>query len=537
MAGNNKRTNSRRDSSGGRNRTEHRNETDRNKTDRNKTDRYESHKTNSNRNNSRNKNSNSKSQVQRNTVKSNGEKIVKIKKYKKPLNINYGMIFFGVILLYVIVCVVLYFNSSHLIGYEVKEGSLSTNYTYRGIILRDETSVSAESSGYINYYAREGERVANGNLVYTIDATGKLSEYLSSNDSSDQQLSDSKLNEFKNEIIDYMHGFTTSNFESVYDFKYSMSGTVLKLANSDVMEGITSLYNNTDYSSSIHFCNASQTGIVAYWTDGYENLTTDTITEACFDEANYEKTQFIANQLIEQGEVIYKISDNENWSVVIPIEEEKGRELEALEYVKVRFLKNQYESWAGIKLINGTDGKFYLQLSFTNSMITFIKDRYINIELLINEETGLKIPNSSIVQKEFYLIPEEYITKSGENGNNGVLKLSYSEDGQTYSEFIETDLYSFDKETKEYYLDVSVLENGDQIIKPDSQDTYTISKRATLIGVFNINKGYADFKQINILYQNEEYSIVKSNTQYGLNVYDYIVLNAESVTDNQFVYQ
>ena len=60
-----------------------------------------------------------------------------------------------------------------------------------------------------------------------------------------------------------------------------------------------------------------------------------------------------------------------------------------------------------------------------------------------------------------------------------------------------------------------------------------MSRRATLVGVYNMNKGYADFKQINILYQNDEYAIVKSNTRYGLSVYDYIVLNAGSVKDNQ----
>ena len=58
-----------------------------------------------------------------------------------------------------------------------------------------------------------------------------------------------------------------------------------------------------------------------------------------------------------------------------------------------------------------------------------------------------------------------------------------------------------------------------------------------MIGVYNINKGYADFKQIIILENNEEYSIVKSNTTYGLNVYDYIVLDAETVEDNDFIYE
>ena len=53
--------------------------------------------------------------------------------------------------------------------------------------------------------------------------------------------------------------------------------------------------------------------------------------------------------------------------------------------------------------------------------------------------------------------------------------------------------------------------------------------------VYNINKGFADFKEITILYSNDEYSIVKSNTNYGLLEYDYIVLDAESINEDDFI--
>ena len=86
-------------------------------------------------------------------------------------------------------------------------------------------------------------------------------------------------------------------------------------------------------------------------------------------------------------------------------------------------------------------------------------------------------------------------------------------------------------------MDDSVLRIGDKLIKTNSTETFTVSKAGTLVGVYNINKGYADFKQIQILNQNEEYSIIKSNTNYGLIAYDYIVLDAESVNEDEFIYQ
>ena len=87
------------------------------------------------------------------------------------------------------------------------------------------------------------------------------------------------------------------------------------------------------------------------------------------------------------------------------------------------------------------------------------------------------------------------------------------------------------------YVDDSVLRIGDNLLKSDSGSSFTVSKAGTLVGVYNINKGYADFKQIQVLNQNEEYSIVKSNTSYGLIAYDHIVLDAESVNEDEFIYQ
>lgn len=34
----------------------------------------------------------------------------KVKKYRKPLNLNIGMLIFGAIFIYVIICVIMYFS-------------------------------------------------------------------------------------------------------------------------------------------------------------------------------------------------------------------------------------------------------------------------------------------------------------------------------------------------------------------------------------------------------------------------------------------
>lgn len=455
----------------------------------------------------------------------------KIKKYRRPLNLNIGMIIFGVIFIYVVVCVIVYFQTGRITRYEVEEGSLATNNIYRGVVIRDETVVPINTAGYVNYYAREGERVAYNDLVYVMDETGRLSEALEGLALGENSLNDKELAEFRSEIVNFVHSFDKNHYESTYDFKYSLKNTVLKLANASMLENIGGL---GDAANIINYAHAPSTGIVAYWTDGYEDLTAEDVTEEIF-EGEYEKKHLLSNSLVEVGDPAYKLSTDENWSIVIPVEPERGAKLQEEGYILVRFLKNQYESWGQATLLSNADGNTYLELSFTNSMITFLSDRFLDVELIVEDETGLKIPVSAIVQKEFFLIPEAYVIPGGSNGRGSIVRQCYLEDGSISSEMLEIDLYNFDDETKEYYLDSSILDAGDILYKLDSQETFTVSRRATLIGVYNMNKGYADFKQINILYQNEEYAIVRSNTRYGLSVYDYIALNADTVHDDQFI--
>lgn len=469
-----------------------------------------------------------KRQPKKNVPINRTRKPAKIIPYKKPLNINIGMIIFGIIIIYVIICVCMFFSTKHIVGYEVVQGSLSVPNVYKGVALRAEETVSANQAGYINYFAREGEHVGNGDLVYTVNESARLDDYVDAQNP-DLQLSDEELYKLKSEISIFQHNFTNKDFSDVYDFSYDIKGTALKLSNERFL-------NNADANSGngiISFNYAPKSGVIVYSVDGYENLTADTISSNSLDEKNYEKKQLSSNELISSTDSAYKLITDENWSILIEVTPERAVELEEEEYVNVRFLKNQYTSWAEVRIIRNGASTF-AELKFNNSMITFATERFIDIEIISDEETGLKIPNSSIVEKEFYLIPKEY-AQVGEKGElTGFLHEVYDENGNVSSEFIEATIYS-ETET-DYYVDTAVLKIGDYIIMPNSLNKYPVSKVATLTGVYNMDKGYADFKEITVLYSNEEYSIVKSNTQYGLSVYDHIVLDAKSVQEDDFLH-
>lgn len=452
----------------------------------------------------------------------------KVTKYPKNLNnINIGMVFFAVMAIYIIISVITYFRRDHIVGYQVMEGSLSTNNIYDAIAVRSEKIIESDTAGYINYFATEGGRVAVGNLVYTVDESGQLLEYLKSQGSEEVALGDEDLSELRTQIVSFDASFDPHDFHTVYDFKVSLDGTVQKLSNNSILSNIQSLNANSGTLQSINYRYAPDTGIVIYSIDGYEDITLERMSSDLFDKTVYNKTQLINNNLVKAGDPVYKLSTSEDWSVVIREDDpEKVQDLVDLEYVKVRFIKNQNESWGKVSTFTNAEGETFVQLTFTNSMVTFCRDRFLDIELITEDETGLKIPNSSIVNRSFFLVPKDYIIRNNEN-ETGVLRVKYDEQGKETSEFIPITIYNEDE--TQYYLDTDALRSGDTLILTDSNQRYTVSKTDSLIGVYNINKGYADFRQIKILYQNDEYSIVKSNTTYGLNVFDYIVLDALTV--------
>lgn len=440
---------------------------------------------------------------------------------------------FGAMTIYIIAVLISYMKVEPIQGYEIQMGSLSVAKTYTGIAIREEELLKSPYTGYINYFVREGERVSSRDTVYSVDESGKLASLLESGDTGEASYTDEELAEFRSEVIQYDRGFDSKEFNSVYDFKYSIEGSVMKLVNVNMYENLQTL-NQSSLGGMVALCTAGQTGYVVYSTDGYETLTPEQITAEVFDQSAYEKTRVNNNDLIEKNATVGKLVTNENWSLMIPVDESRAAEMEEAEYVEVKFIKTQETSWGQVVIHRLADG-IYAELIFNNSCVSFCTDRYIDIELVVNEKQGLKIPNSAIAEKEFFIIPADYMTKGGPNGNYGVLKEKADENGNLVNEFVETNVYSSDEE--EFYIDSSDLEIGNYICKMDSTEKMAISRTGTLTGVYNMNKGYADFKQITILAQNDEYSIVSSNTQYGLTVYDRIVLDAASVSNNEFTYQ
>lgn len=456
-------------------------------------------------------------------------------RYRHPLNINVGMIIFAIIFVYMTFSVYTYVKKEKVQFYEVIEGDIVTDYGYAGIIVREETVQYADRAGYIHYYVREGKRAAVGARIYSIDETGSLATLLEEKNESNAILTDDNLAEVKRLLSSFAVNYSDMDFDMTYSLRSSLDASVSEYVNFNTLESLDSMMGQTG----VVFwqVQAPSSGVVSYGIDQYEGLDPSQITSADFDRSSYSRQITKAGQRIAIGDPVYKLITSDDWSIIFPLTEDQLEEYGGRTRLHVTFNSRNLETDGAFSIITGADGNSYGKLDFNQYMVQFISDRYVNFEVEAERADGLKIPVTAVTTKDFYLIPLEYMVQGGDSSDTGFMKETYSEKG-TSAEFVPVTIYNSTDEY--YYIDMgekSPIQAGDFVVKPDSDERYQVGARDSLQGVYNINKGYAVFKLIEILKSNDEYYTVQKGMSYGLSVYDHIVLNASTVYEGQLIYQ
>lgn len=457
----------------------------------------------------------------------------KVVNYRKPFNLNIGVIIFVIIFIYLVFNVFSYMTTTHISVYEVEQGTMAANNVYRGLILREEEVYYANYSGALNFYVKEGSKVSYNNLVYSIDENGDVSKMINNTNHDVSALDAADFDKIEESIYDFQASYDSQNFYNVYSFKEDIDSSLNEALSLNALNQLEDYAANAQASNTFHPITADTHGIVVYYTDGYEDVRTDTFSADMFSEVNYKKTSSQTSLNINAGEPVYKLITSEIWNIVLPIPSDVAAELADDDTLQLRFVKDDKKTYATYTLVQ-LDGQDYAILNMRSAMVRYAKERYIEVELLLQEETGLKIPNSSITEKEFFTVPKEYFMRGGDSQNQGILVERKDEDGNKYTEFVAPTIYY---ETEEYYyIDSEDVSAEDCILKADSSATSIVGNNtAVLKGVYNINKGYAVFKQIDILYQNEEYSIVRTGTTYGIALYDHIALDGSKIKENDLI--
>lgn len=446
----------------------------------------------------------------------------KVSRYPGDLSfLNIGTILFGAIFIYILISLFIYLTADHATSYEVTSGSISGNYRYNAVALKEESVINAEYGGIVTYYARNGARCSSGMTVCSVDEHGE-----GYSAATNHRLTEDEMEQMRQSMASFSLHFDDSSYQEVYNFKADLENVMLQAASTQ--DEMVSSYL-------INEMKAPASGFILYAVDGMEGLTDKDLTTDLFNMKNYHAGNLRMGSSVKVGDPVFKLITSEDWALCFPLSRELATELQDRTTMRFRFLRDNTTFSAGFSIVEN-DGDYFGKLSLHNSLARYVSDRFMEIELLMDKKTGLKIPNSAVSQKSFYRIPEDYVVKNPDSTKEvSLIRETFLKDGSSEVRYITTQVY--DKQEGFYLISTDVLKSGDYVQMEDTTKKHQVtdSDLTEIAGVYNINKGYAVFRQVTVIDQNEEFCIVLPNQTYGLAPHDFIVLDASRVDPDDII--
>ena len=443
------------------------------------------------------------------------------------------MIVFLVIFIYVMINIVSFFIKKKLTVYRVTKDEMTTTFSFTGIALRDEKLLKASQNGYITYYVEEGKRVRKSGTLYILDKDGKVQETFADQAEAlrgkGETLDDEEI---QKKVTEFQFIYSDGSFSDVYDLKNDLKNTILNL-NEDSMKEVIDAVSKKLGEDAFHTETSPASGAAAFYSDSFDGKTADDITDADFDQENYRAVRYNSSDQVKKGNVVCRVTNSENWTVVVPLEKSQYDFLQDKDSVTVKFQSDQEKTTADLK-VKKKGNSYFGYLSLDDYVVRYLDERYLDIDITLDSHEGLKIPNSAVVKKKFYQVPAEYISKGNDGKEEGFSVRTTDDKGEVK---VEQKNFTIYKKTKKYcYLDPEEVGEDVVLQSMDSDDTYLVEKTKTLEGVYCTNQGYADFRLIEKTAQKDDYCIVEENTDHGISLYDFIVLDSSTIKENQIIY-
>ncbi len=385
---------------------------------------------------------------------SNKNKIVKI---NRSIRINAATFVVAAILLYVFICIIRAAAKEPISIYRVSKSNVNNNITLNGIAIRDEQLIQTSQAGYVCYYIRDGEKVMKGSTVCTVDETGNLVNTVGDKDEFEALLTEEDYQDIRELISLYKISYSDETFFEAYNFENNVNNKVLELTNEVMMQQIT----DSGYAN-LSGVKSSYSGIVTYYIDGYEGYDISKVKASDFDKSKYSKQTLKTGEIVSAGSNIVKIIPSETWNIVAPISDVQISSLADSENISFKINNSSYTVYMPYSIINGSDGK-YINISLDKYLYNYIAERFLTVEIIKEEDEGLKVPNTSLVGKDVYKIPVNYLTGGGNQGTDNRFNVQRKdENGNTVNTLVEATIFKYDDEY--CYVDPSFFEDSDILV-------------------------------------------------------------------------
>ena len=460
-------------------------------------------------------------------MRSKKDDAVSLTKYRRKSDFNVGVLIFVIIFVYIVATLVSYNTRTRIPTFEVRQGRILTDHSYVGIAIREEQVISVPIAGYAYYFHNNLSKIRSGADIIAVSPTPIIFEddFIDDIHIETPTITNDGHAPFIYHTQNFIEGMDLQRFSTVQTFRadltHSFRGTATEVRTAQIDGIIAGNHGDAQIFSS------PSDGILVMRTDGLEGLTKNEITSDLFLREDYETTLFADQIHLRRGEPAYKLVTSESWYIVIQTDDQTTSLLEEMIWARIRFIRDDVLAWVNPIVFEQGEERF-VALSLSHSMIRYAEERFINIELILEDQSGLMIPRTAVVEKDFFKIPSHFVVPR--YTSLGLMMIN--EEGE--EEFVLTRIYNTTPDG-DIFISPNEVPHGTRLFSPDTGDTITLNTTEPLQGVYNINHGYAIFMFINVITGNEDYYLVEEGNAFSVSNFDFIALIGDNIEDGEIV--
>lgn len=300
--------------------------------------------------------------------------------------------------------------------YKVLYDTLDIEKACKAIVLRQETIVTANLSGQVEWFIKEGDKVQKTQRLATVlveenqkKETVKPSQVTGVKANEMLKIDLTKVNEEIEVLRKEVYGASAqSNFKRLKelqrDLELKMEKKKKLTESQDLLKDSVSSFKKTYLNANeiqigkkIDF-SSPETGIATFQTDGFEDtLTLDNLYNLDYDLIFSSKiiTGTWGQSTVESGNPMVKIVDNSTWFLLCMIERDDMDSYEKNKEIGISINDKVYAGKVTDVFENNQKG--ILVIKMIDLYENFHQNRFLDVRVIRDNYQGLKIQNASII--------------------------------------------------------------------------------------------------------------------------------------------
>lgn len=312
----------------------------------------------------------------------------------------------------------------------VKSEEIEKKIESKAITIKDETIYEAKSKGKLKFYHNEGEKISKNQVLMTQANLSNIEDYEKEIDNIEKEIDklnkanksntlfnkdfkklEKEINEIEKNISEANEKENSKEIKELENQLKEKQDKLKTISQQNGFMGYTTrqLINQKEellekISKNNNSIVSNESGLVSYLFDGYETkYTVHNMTNLNPSDIDIKKPQVKNIKKISDssvGDPIVKVIKDFKWFIATNISIEDAKELDEEQSINIRIKKDNKKINGKILKINTSKKNALVLIELDSYLYKYYKDRILDIDIILKEYHGLRIPSKAVVEKD-----------------------------------------------------------------------------------------------------------------------------------------